>query len=93
MRLQVLSGDSHTQIPAVNRRRSNCQEGKGTDSSRRLVDGEAGWGVGIKKRGFTPSLLIPAQQSIFYYLIEIRPQGVVQGESALERCLLRCGRR
>jgi hypothetical protein len=38
-----------------------------------LVDGEAGWGVGIKKRGVTPSLLIPAQQSIIEYRIPTKP--------------------
>ena len=57
------SGNAPTNLPAVHRGRSNCQEGTGTDTPRRLVDGEAGWGVGIKKRGVTPSLLIPAQQS------------------------------
>ena len=50
----------------------------GTDSPRGLVDGEAGWCVGIKKEGFHPLATDTCSAIHFYYLIELRPQGVVQ---------------
>jgi hypothetical protein len=66
-----LSRDAPTNLPAVHRRRSNCQEGTGTDTPRRLVDGEACECLGIKKRGVTPLSSTGTTRILNYVLAKV----------------------
>ena len=69
-----LSGNAPTNLPALHRPRSNCQAGTGTDSPWRLVDGEAGWWVGIK-RGVSPPLE-------YFTIFKVDSQQSAQAESS-----------
>ena len=79
---KVLPGDAPVNLPAIHRRRSNCQEGTGADSLRRLVDGEASECLGTKKEalgapftnGIDPQLGMWYRQKIFSELFSLTPK-------------------
>ena len=87
-----ISRNAPANLPALHRKRSNCQTGTGTDSPRWLVAGEAGCWVGTKKEGCYP--LADETCSAIQYWISDFTQTTGRGSKSIsESCSRQYGRR